>query len=537
MKQDRLTVRLKLWSGLLMLGTAIAFGYLVSQTQPLRLIFEETGPEFIPLLEAIVSAGFCFGMLNLVLSAVRVAGMKKRLRDHHKAEFAAMELAKHDELTGLPNRRKLDESFDELMDEIDAEQCRAVLMLDMDGFKPVNDVYGHAVGDALLCALAERLQAEIRDRGLVARLGGDEFAIVSPPLNTKEEAASLARQLLDTIRTPFEINGREIRVGSGIGISLFPSDGYSASELLRRADIALYRAKTSGTSRFRFFEKEMDACILHRSLLEQHLRRAMKNNDLTPEFLPIVRLSDNKVIGFEALARWYDQEFGQVPPEQFIPIAEDAGLISDLTEAILRKAADCAGEWPTEYGLSVNISYLKLQEQSFPLRLAALLADTGVSPNRVSLDITEAALHRNIKLSYPVLRQLADSGIRLALDDYGVGSSSLNFLRDFPIDTVKIHQNYTSGIVSNEECSSMVEAIMVLAKGLKLKVIAEGVQDKAAVERLIEMGCDSAQGHYFGPHLNGHEALHLIELGGYVHRGPVALAARPAAHKSRTSKA
>ncbi|WP_209015275.1 putative bifunctional diguanylate cyclase/phosphodiesterase [Roseibium limicola] len=467
-------------------------------------------------METLVSIGFCMGIFAIVAAAFSLTRMKHRLTEHRHAENAAIELAKHDALTGLPNRRKLDDSFNDLMDQVQPDECRAVLMLDVDGFKPVNDLYGHGVGDILLCKFAERLTLEVGSEGLVARLGGDEFAIVSPVLSEKPDAGSLARRLLAAIQKPFDIEGREIRIGSGVGISLFPDDGHSSSELLRRADIALYRAKTSGTSLFRFFEIEMDASILHRSLLEQRLRRAMDSDALKPEYQPIIRLSDNKIIGFEALARWYDPDFGYVPPNQFIPIAEDAGMISELTENILRQACKAASRWPDDIDLSLNISSLKLQEQGFPLKLAAVLAESGVLPQRITLDISEAALSRNVKLSHPVLRQLADSGIKLALDDYGVGNSSLNILRQLPIDTVKIDDNFVCGVLKDPECAAMVEAVLVLTKGLNLRVVAEGLEQKEIVDWLSDRQCEAGQGHYFGTSLTAEAATKLVQAGGWI---------------------
>ncbi len=498
---------------LLVILAALPCGYFLAQMHPLVLVLSTSDHLLLHLVETIIAIGFCMGIFALVATLHTLYRMHRRLHAHQTAEHVAIELAKQDELTGLPNRRKLDEDFNRLMDMVEVDQIRAVFMLDIDGFKPVNDVYGHGVGDQLLTTFATRLTREIGDQGLVARLGGDEFAIITPVLEDKEDAVQIARRVIAAIRDPFEIDSREIRVGTGIGIALFPRDGHSASELLRRADIALYRAKTSGSSNFRFFELAMDATILQRSLLEQRIRRAMSEKKIEPEFQPIVRLQDGMILGFEALARWHDPEFGSVPPREFIPIAEDVGLISELTEAILVKACKAARRWPNTIGLSLNISALKLQEQTFPLRLAAILAEHELLPHRLMLDITEPRLLRHTRQLQPVLEQLCEQGVRLALDDFGIGTSSLTFLRAHPFDTVKIHGQFSGGILDDPEKAAVVEAILILARGMGIRTVAEGIEDPALINRLQTLGCHAGQGHVFGPAVSADVATKLAARG------------------------
>lgn len=454
---------------------------------------------------SVLATGFLLGVWQL-------SRLRREIRKRRYAHDAALEQAQHDALTGLPNRRKFEDAFPQLTGSIKVGGFRAVMMLDVDGFKPINDVYGHAFGDNLLRSFADRLTEVVGPHGLVARLGGDEFAIVTPELADKSEAAGLARRILARIQENFEVGSRKVAIGTGIGISIFPDDGYSATELLRRADIALYRAKTSGRSAFRYFEVDMDASILHRTLLEQRLRTAVNNHEVHAHYQPILDLAQQQIMGFEALARWNDRDFGQVAPKQFIPIAEDCGLITDLTEYLLREACTVAATWPDHMFLSFNISPVQLQDTTLPLKVISILAETGFAPDRLVLEITETSLLKNPNSAKTILDQFAAARIVIALDDFGTGHSSLSYLRDFPIKKVKIDKSFTMKMVEDRECESIVEAILVLSKGLRLDVVAEGIEQPDVLRRLSEGGCRYGQGFLFGAAKTADKVRELLEF-------------------------
>ena len=442
----------------------------------------------------LASASLC-GLLSGLGSLKK---LRREIVQRSNAHSDALALARHDALTGLPNRRKFGEDFHTLTSNTQMGRMKAVMMLDIDGFKPINDVYGHAFGDLLLKEFANRLARAVGENGFVARLGGDEFAVVSEDLASTDDVAALARELLITIQVPFVLDSRQVQVGSGIGIALFPQHGFSAAELLRRADIALYRAKTSGRSSYRFFEKEMDADILRRTLLEQRFREALQNDEIHAHFQPILDLNTKEIMGFEALARWKDKDFGDVPPAQFIPIAEDCGLISELTEKLMRQSCRVASSWQNRLFLSFNISPLQLQDHSLPLKVISILAETGLSPDRLVLEITEAALFKNPKAAQVILEQFHQARIKIALDDFGTGFSSLGYLRDLPITKVKIHRSFTANMVQNEESAAIIEAILTLARGLGIETVAEGIEKADVMSLLSKSGCTYGQGFYFG---------------------------------------
>jgi diguanylate cyclase (GGDEF)-like protein len=437
--------------------------------------------------------------------------LKRELKARSSAHTEALALAQHDPLTGLPNRRRLLEAFADLSREVKPDCFRAVMMLDLDGFKPINDVYGHAFGDNLLRSFADRLAETLGKEGIVARLGGDEFAIVSPVFKDKSEAAGFARRLLTRINDRFELGDRQISIGTGIGIALYPHDGHAITELLRRADIALYRAKSSGRSTYRFFEVDMDASILHRTLLEQRLRRAIADQEVKAYFQPILDMDKGRIAGFEALARWTDADFGQVPPLQFIPIAEDCGIISELTQHLLADACKVASTWPDDLYLSFNLSPVQLQDQSLPTQVLSILEQHGLPPHRLVLEITETSLVKNPESAKRILNELTDAGISIALDDFGAGHSSFSYLRDFPIRKVKIDRSFTERMLADKQCAAIVEAILVLSRGLDIDAVAEGVEESEVHDALNSNGCHYGQGFLYAAAVSADEAAGLLD--------------------------
>ncbi|GAB4543365.1 MAG: hypothetical protein Tsb0019_42300 [Roseibium sp.] len=460
--------------------------------------------------EMITSVLLGLSFLGLAYGAWATRRLRKELHATSSQHSEALVLAQHDPLTGLPNRRRLLEAFPDLTRNIKGNCFRSVMMLDLDGFKPINDVYGHAFGDSLLRSFADRLAETVGNDGIVARLGGDEFAIVSPVFKDKMEATGFARRLLTRIGEPFELGARQILLGSGIGIALYPNDGHAITELLRRADIALYRAKTSGRSTYRFFEVDMDASILHRTLLEQRLRQAIADREVKAHFQPIMDMQSGRIAGFEALARWTDSDFGKVPPLQFIPIAEDCGMISELTRHLLADACKAAKSWPDHIYLSFNLSPVQLQDPSLPSQVSAILDDHGLSPNRLVLEITETSLVKNPEAAKRILTQLSEIGISIALDDFGAGHSSLSYLRDFPIGTVKIDKSFTERMLTDKQCAAIVEAILVLSRGLDINAVAEGIEETAVHEALNSNGCHYGQGFLYAAAVSADEVPALL---------------------------
>ncbi|GGB51846.1 hypothetical protein GCM10011316_24830 [Roseibium aquae] len=472
--------------------------------------------------EVLVSTAMATAVILSVYWATTFLHMRREIAHRTLAQAQALELAQHDALTGLPNRRKFQTAFPNLTGNLAPGVSRAVMMLDVDGFKPINDVYGHAFGDSLLRSFAGRIQDTVGPHGFVARLGGDEFAIVTPQFTDRSEVSSLARQLLTRTQESFDLGTRRVSIGTGIGISIFPDDGYSASELLRRADIALYRAKTSGRSAYRFFEVDMDATILHRTLLEQRLRRAIDEKMVNVFFQPILDLETQGIIGFEALARWTDRDFGEVAPTQFISIAEDSGMIAELADGLFREACETAVTWPNDLFLSFNISQVQLHDRNLPLKIMAALSETGLTPDRLVLEVTETAIMRNPNSARVILDQLAAANIKIALDDFGTGHSSLSFLRDLPINTVKIDRSFTCKMAHNKECAAIVEAVLVLSEGLGLNTVAEGIEQTEVLERLHKSGCHQGQGFLFGAAAPADKIPAMLELARQVRDGQAA---------------
>jgi len=479
--------------------------------QLLRPFFPTLEPGHSHLtFEIVASVLFGLAIVGVGYGACAMRRLRKELRIHSSAHSEALALAQHDPLTGLPNRRRLLEAFADLSENLEPGSFRAVMMLDLDGFKPINDVYGHAFGDKLLSSFAARLAEMVGKDGIVARLGGDEFAIVSPVFQEKAEAAGFARRLLTRINDRFEFGDRQISIGTGIGIALYPHDGYSITELLRRADIALYRAKSSGRSTYRFFEVDMDASILHRTLLEQRLRRAIAENEVRAHYQPILDMDSGRIAGFEALARWTDGDFGEVPPVQFIPIAEDCGIISELTRHLLVKACVAAKAWPEDLYLSFNLSPVQLQDPGLPQQVASILEKCGFPPARLVLEITETSLVRNPEMAKRILADLTESGISIALDDFGAGHSSLSYLRDLPIRKVKIDRSFTERMLSDKQCAAIVEAVLVLSKGLDIDAVAEGVERSEIHDALNSSGCHYGQGFLYAAAVSAEDALELL---------------------------
>jgi diguanylate cyclase (GGDEF)-like protein/PAS domain S-box-containing protein len=429
-----------------------------------------------------------------------------------EAEAQNRHMAFHDPLTGLPNRRLFEVKLDECLRDVAGGKQLAVLVLDLDGFKSVNDTHGHAVGDRALRAFASKVSAILRSDDLMARIGGDEFAIIMPGIGSPDDPTNLARRIVATVREPFLIEETTVGFGVGIGIALAPDDGWQPDDLLRRADRALYRAKAFGRSSIRFFEADMDLVIERRIQIEQELRSAIASDTIVPNYQPLVSLDGNRIIGFEALARWESKSLGQIAPDVFIPIAEEAGLISLLSTKLFCRACRDANTWPETFTLAFNLSPVSLRDPTLGLRILALLAQSGFSPHRLELEITESALVDNIGVAQTTIDQLRQAGVRIALDDFGTGYATLSQLLSFHLDKIKIDRSFVSRLDESEEGRVIVRAILGLAKGFGLTTTAEGVENAEQLAYLKDNGCTEGQGYLFSKPIPAADIPALLNL-------------------------
>jgi diguanylate cyclase (GGDEF)-like protein len=403
-------------------------------------------------------------------------------------------LAFHDTLTGLPNRS----SFRQALDQAIARTSRtgeqvAILCLDLDGFKGVNDTLGHPVGDALLRALGQ-IVAKLAPDGLVSRLGGDEFAIILAGRLDPDRPRDLAQAILDAAGKPIEAAGHQIATGFSIGIALSPADGTDPDQLLKNADLALYRAKKDGRGVYRFFEEALDIAARKRRQLELDLREALLTGQFRLNFQPIYDLKADRIGGFESLLRWHHPTRGEVSPVEFIPVAEDTGLIVGIGEWVLNEACREALEWPDHVRVAINVSPLQFRSPGFASAVFQVLARTGLPPQRLEIEITESVFLDGEDHVLALLHQLRAIGVRVALDDFGTGYSSLSYLRSFPFDKIKIDRSFVTNVAADSSSAAIVRAIVDLAAALHMEITAEGVEDAAQLGCLRGQGCDSIQG-------------------------------------------
>ncbi|HMK80752.1 MAG TPA: PAS-domain containing protein [Xanthobacteraceae bacterium] len=430
--------------------------------------------------------------------------------ERHRAEQSIAHMARHDALTDLPNRVLLRERMAEGLARVEAHgEKLAVLCLDLDNFKGVNDTLGHPIGDRLLGAIAERIRGAVGEGDTVARLGGDEFAILQP--NASPSAAgALARRLVEVISQPVQIDGQEINSGVSIGIALAPNDGNAADHLMKCADLALYRAKAEGRGTFRFFEPDMDAHIQARRALEVDLRRALHTGEFTLAYQPQINLAGNELIAMEALLRWNHAERGSVPPSEFIPLAEEMGLIVPLGEWVLREACKDAARWPEPIKVAVNLSPVQFRNRGLVTMVTQALAAARLAPNRLELEITEAVLLQDDEAIVTMLHQLRALGVRIAMDDFGTGYSSLSYLRSFPFDKIKIDRSFIKDIDRNRDSAVIIKAIAGLGQSLGIETTAEGIETAEQLELVRRAGCTEMQGYLASPPRPAAEAAELI---------------------------
>jgi diguanylate cyclase (GGDEF)-like protein len=419
------------------------------------------------------------------------------ITERQKAEAHIAHLARHDQLTDLPNRVFFREELDQNLRRLRSGERFAVLCLDLDRFKGVNDSLGHSIGDKLLNAVASRLANCVNEHDFVARLGGDEFAIIQASLSRPEESGILAGRIIERLAAPYEIEGHQLNVGASIGIALAPTDGANADQLLKNADLAMYRAKADGRGSYCFFESEMDGRIQARRALELELRNALVAGQLQLYYQPLVNPRSGEVRCFEALLRWFHPRLGSVPPSEFVPLAEESGLIGSLGQWVLRSACAEAAKWPQQFRLAVNLSPIQFKNLNLVKVILGALAASGLPASRLELEITESVLLDDDSKTIATLHELRSLGIRIVMDDFGTGFSSLNYLRSFPFDKIKIDKSFVHDMSKGGDSVAIVKAIIDLARALHIDVVAEGVETQEQLDRLIAEGCTEVQGYYF----------------------------------------
>jgi diguanylate cyclase (GGDEF)-like protein len=429
--------------------------------------------------------------------------------EQRRIEQRITHMARHDALTGLPNRLLFRERMEQALAGSSREESVAVLSIDLDCFKEVNDTHGHPAGDALLKGVADRLRRCVGD-GMVARLGGDEFAMIRVGAQSTEDLFLLAERILKALGEPMKVEGHDIRVGSSIGIAIAPAHGDDPDELLKHADTALYRAKADGRRTFRLFEPDMNIQALARRSLEADLRGALDRGEFELHYQPFVNVLSNQVTGFEALIRWNHRDKGLIPPADFIPLAEETGLINPIGDWVLRQACMDAADWPAGLQIAVNLSPVQLRNRALPRLVILALAAARLDPKRLELEITETALLKDDEALLASLHHLRALGVRIAMDDFGTGYSSLKYLRSFPFDKIKIDRSFVKELGIRLDSAAIVRAVAELGRSLAMTTTAEGVETEAQLAHLKHEGCTEVQGYLFSRPCPAGELASLI---------------------------
>jgi diguanylate cyclase (GGDEF)-like protein len=471
--------------------------------------FSHDPEDYIVKLVASIAEGRTFGnvvnaidgrIFSIVNTPVEGGGWlatHEDITDRQRAQEQIAHMARHDALTDLPNRMLLRERLEHELKRVKRGEGLAVLCLDLDHFKRINDTLGHPIGDQFLKVVADRLRGCVRELDTIARLGGDEFAIIMTQMQHSTDAASLSRRIRESIVKPYQIDGHQIVSDISIGISVAPVDGMEPDRLLKNADLALYGAKTEGRGTYRFFELEMDTRMKARRDLELDLRNALVNNELELHYQPLINLQTSEISAFEALLRWNHPVRGTIPPAEFIPIAEETGLIVPIGEWVLSTACQETANWPDHIKVAVNLSPTQLKNRNLVRVVTAALESAGMPANKLQLEITESILMQNTFGTLATLHELRKLGVQIAMDDFGTGYSSLSYLRSFPFDKIKIDRSFIQDLSNGAEPLAIVHAVAGLAKCLNMISTAEGVETQQQMESLQAVGCTEMQGFLF----------------------------------------
>ena len=432
------------------------------------------------------------------------------ITEQRQTEARMRHLARHDALTDLPNRIQFLEEMTMLEGALKRGEQAAVLCIDLDHFKAVNDTLGHAIGDEVLKQVSARLWGTTRETDILARLGGDEFSLLLRPVEHPADAAKVAERIVKAIAAPFQIQGHHILIGASVGIAMAPGDGAMTDTLMKNADLACYKAKSEGRSTYHFFEPGMDADLQKRRIIEQGLRLALARDELRLVFQPLIGLKENRVTCFEALLRWDHAEMGTVSPAEFIPIAEETGLIVQIGEWVLRQACRTAATWPSHVRIAVNLSPIQFKNRKLGEMVRAVLAETGLPPTRLELEITESLLLADNEQTLKTLHDLRALGVRISMDDFGTGYSSLSYLRSFPFDKIKIDRSFMRDLESKGDSLAIIKAVIGLGHSLGMSTTAEGVETEAQLKAVREQGCNEVQGFIFSPPIGSDAVLKLL---------------------------
>ena len=437
--------------------------------------------------------------------------LKEEIADREELQAKSQYLAYHDSLTGLGNRLLFKEQLDEALKDVsEAPHPLAVLFIDLDGFKAVNDTLGHSVGDLLLKSLGTKLRDLISSTDRIARLGGDEFAILQVSNEQPTSSIHLAERIIEIVAEAHEIDGHDVTVGASIGIAIARPGEMSTESLLKSADLAMYSAKSEGRGTYRIFDPQMDAMVQTRRSMERDMRTSLAQGDFELYYQPLVNLQTKKVTAFEALMRWNHKERGAVPPAEFIPVAEDIGLIVQLGEWALRRACTEASEWPEDIRISVNLSPLQFSKGNLVSTVVSALASSGLAASRLELEITESVLLEKSDRNISILNQLRELGVRISMDDFGTGYSSIGYLRSFPFDKIKIDQSFVRDVLVDEGSLAIVRAIASLGVSFGITTTAEGVETEDQMRCLNLEGCVEVQGYFYSKPIQASEVAGVL---------------------------
>jgi diguanylate cyclase (GGDEF)-like protein len=470
------------------------------------------------MLQRLMPALLAIAALIGLSTVLMLVNLRRTTMQLAHSEQRATELAYRDTLTGLANRVLLLQTLEKRLAEVSARRRLALFLIDLDDFKDINDTLGHAVGDEMLFAFGERLTTLVDDQGMAVRFGGDEFALLIPVGEGSEEISTLCRQITECMRIPVLAGGHVLNIGATIGVAVAPDDAHECEQLLRRADIALYRAKAEARGGHRLFDPGYEEVLHKRSSMERELSHALAHDEIAVKFQPLYAADGERIVGVEALVRWNHPERGVVPPSEFIPIAEHSGLIVKIDEWVLRRACEHAARWP-DLALAVNLSPSNFRQPKVAERLTRVLDETGFDPRRLEIEITEGML---LGATAEVLGQLAELrriGVRIVLDDFGTGYSSLGYLRRFPVDKIKIDKSFVQNLGITEDAAAIVECVTRLGRALGLAVTAEGVETGEQHRFVRAAGCHQVQGYLFSPPVDVERIDEMLQPGRRVSAG------------------